>query len=357
MRLDALQFVAGYLWDRLRVNNKKWQRAWTDSGAAEAYEDRLVKDLRANPSALTAAQAAALRHVIRHIVSIPENADQVWKDFAYLRDALDAADITSALLPNVADYHARDARLLEILGLGTHVSAPEPLLELIGGLWHVIRTDTSEHDEQKFNVSLLSIKPLRFVRKRKNGEFEVAITSIPHFSLRSRDVTLNSQQEFRGIVVEVDSIYYFLGNREDNTARLALMAWRGPSASRGIVKPHADSADGIIMTVNADAKPICSPIVAQYIDTNDDMALWNRERLSSIPNMIVPGSPIVFSAADRTEAEFWVDLIEKSSGRAKRYTRDELNNLENYNSVVTIVDLVARLDKGQALGSQGFFRI
>jgi hypothetical protein len=350
-----LALAAGYLWERLDCHNLVWKTIWGQV-TSRPFNNKFVGMLRDSQGIVAAEDLRLLHKVMKGICRNPEYKAKIIEDFEFISLLIEEAGLSEDVFPNVVDFRFEDQRLLSVLKLTNHVpeNQPSQLVESIGGMWHVIRRDTSR-EKDEFNVSLVNIKPLTHYRKRTDGKgYEAVISHTPRFSFRSRGENRTTWQEYRGSVIKLGSRIYFLSTREDKNSGFALMCWSEPSW-RDSSNTHADVANGLMLVTNASDAQIAAPIVAQFIDQDGDTALSRRGVADDQQAEIISGNLVSVSDENQEEAEFWLRQTAQGAGRAKRYTRLELAELDRFNQHMSIDELVRVLDTKIDDGAKGFF--
>ncbi len=354
----ALSIAADYCWQRLHLRNVEIENLWRASRPGIEYKSTFLTKLRSDPASLPVEVLTQFRNIFRHVISLDHNKQKRLKNYDLIGDVFEKSGLSSALFGRVRDFRFKDADLLSILEPTPHVplNQPDQLLELIGGFWHVVRRDTSKNPDE-FNVSLLNVKPvIHFTQVDGSDDVEAVISTLPRFSLRSRGKNQGSVQEFRGAVVSLEGTVYFLATREDSSPRFVLMSWSMPSR-RSAKIAHADVAEGVISTVNADARQIVGPVVAQFLDRDGDHSLTDRKYVNRHKDRITAGVEVDVTKEDQEEARFWHERTQEGGRRAKRYTRAQLDGLARFNPHMTVDDLVSRLEEKTATGVDGYFEL
>jgi hypothetical protein len=397
----ALAIVATFLWERAKRKNPEWTAAWKVASPGTTYVNATLELVRSDPFLVQEEEWVVLERAIRRMVPLESCARALWGEYDLMEPVLRAAELTSLLLPNVHDYRPSDRSIIDFLGLQNYATsdAADKLLAEIGGLWHVIRTDTSKAPDE-FNVSVVSIKPLVYVRPKSQSSqaVEAVVSHLPHFSMRSRGRgDHGTVQQFRGIVVRIGDVYQFLATRDDAEPHFVLMTWNArqhEQAEDGDIDLLLDEAgrekdlgedaegasgvdaaldepdpppaapgypllkDALVMTINASSEQIQTPALVWRIE-QDDKGVLERARPDAVDSSFVSaarkargGKP---EPGDVEEAERWRDRIAGLAETAKRYEAVQLPDLRKQNPALDVHELTQTLKDRMDIGNAGFF--
>ncbi|MBV9825355.1 MAG: hypothetical protein JO001_06750 [Alphaproteobacteria bacterium] len=276
----------------------------------------------------------------------------VKKDYGFICRYLDLLGLSESLMKNERDERPIDLDLLRTLDLRPNsqtANQQRELYEKIGGLWYLARISTEERDsaETFYDVSLLNVKPLKYVSSEGLYSENVS-TRLLHFSLRSR-LGITENQTYRGRVIEVDQVIYFIGDRHlVGRPKLFFMAWAPPSlqARRNQHRvPHAESVEGTIVTVNTSDVTITTPVVGQHILQVDGEGEAPRGGAASERRL--------------AEARWYERRIKLAAEKVRAYPKSELENgfvLEN--PEVTMKQLLEKLHRHVEFGTRNsYFRV
>jgi hypothetical protein len=271
-------------------------------------------------------------------------------DYFFLRSVLHESGIDTelSLFRSERDESVVDVEFLRTFQSNVRMITNDDqtaLHDRIGGLWYVIRpsTDAQTPRELDYNISLINIKPTRYVSALK-GEYENVVTHLVHFSFRSQFGRKESGvlQLYRGRVLEVNKAIYFLGERHHiGMPSLFMMAWAMPvqEIGRRGEGVHAQTVKGVIMTGNASDIPIVSPMIGQHIPLEG-----NKQRAPNISD----------TQWGREEADHHERMINLYATNIGVYSEHDIYNIAEIKGEKVISTLKMNVERGKA---EGFFRI